>query len=162
MNATIAPTIKAGTVLVDGISVGTVAKVDHDGLWSDGHGIRVNGFEWVATTLAGEIFDGFKTRKAAAARLARHAEPLTVSDVRIGDYMGDRFIQASVTWQGHHAEVSRYPHETGWVVDAFFRPGTFFPVWSNGAGSRYTRAHVLQGEHATAADAALIESGVTL
>src|SRR5262245_5184025 len=146
-------TVRAGTVLRAGVPIGTVDKISHDGLWADNQRDRMGGTEWVATATDGTTFDGFDTRKAAVARLAQSVEPLTVTNVRWETNHYGRFLSASVSWEGHTALVSRYPSETAWVVDAFFQPGTFFPVWSNGEGSRFTRAHVLKADQAAAVDA---------
>jgi len=148
-------TVRAGTVLRDGVPIGTVEKISHDGLWADNHRVRMAGTEWVATATDGTTFDGFDTRKAAVARLAQSVEPLTVTNVRRETNHYGRFLAATVTWQGHTALVSRHPQETHWVVDAFFQPGTFFPVWSHGEGARYSQVHVLKDDQATAVDAAV-------
>lgn len=156
-------TIKnTGEVLADGVSVGTVEKVVHDGLWATAYGIRAGGAEWKGTAPDGTVFDGKDKRKDAAKMLVLHAQPLTVSKVSTGDRMGQRFIEATVCWQGHTAMVSRYPGEEAWVVDCFYTPGAFMPAWSNGAGSRYTRAHVLKPDQAAAVDAAVLAAEVTL
>ena len=155
-------TIKNNEVLVDGVSVGTVEKIVHDGLWATAYGVRAGGTEWKGTAPDGTVFDGLDKRKDAAARLVRYAEPLTVSSIGIEDYCGRRYIKAMVSWQGNSASVSQYPGEDYWVVDAFWTTGSIMPVWANGGGSRVTRARVLAGEQLDAVNAAVAESGITV
>lgn len=156
------PTIKRNEVFVDGVLVGTVEKIVHEGLWATGYGVRAGGIEWKATAPDGTVFDGHDKRKDAARMLVLHAQPLTVKSVKVDDWSGRQFIGATVSWQGHTAMVSRYPDEDVWVVDAYYTPGAFMPRWSNGAGSRYTRAHVLQAEQAAAVDAAVTAAGLSI
>jgi hypothetical protein len=154
--------IRKNDVYADGNLVGTVEKIVHDGLWATAYGIRAGGTEWKGTATDGTVFDGFDTRKAVANMLARHAQPLTVDNVKVDNWMGERFIYASVSWQGITAIVSQYPTEDFWVVDAFFNAGSMMPAWSNGSGSRSTAAHVLKADQAAAVDAAVEASGITI
>lgn len=147
-------TISKGNVLVNGKIVGTVEKITHDGLWAGSYGIRAGGTEWQGTATDGTVFGGYEKRKDAAAALERHQRPLTVENVGYGEWMGNRFIRATVSWQGFTAMVSQYPEETYWVVDCFYTPGAFMPAWSNGEGSRYTKAHTLKDDQAWAVDKA--------
>lgn len=155
-------TIKKNEVYVGENLVGTVEKIVHDGLWATAYGVRAGGTEWKGTAPDGTVFDGGDKRKDVANLLARHAEPLTVTKVEIGDYAGRKFIGANVSWQGNSAFVSQYPHEDFWVVDCFFRTGAVMPTWSNGSGSRFTAAHVLKADQAAAVDAAVKAAGVVI
>lgn len=154
--------IKKNNVYADDVLVGTVEKIVHTGLWATAYGVRAGGTEWKGTAPDGTVFDGHDKRKDAAKMLARHAEPLTVTNVKIDDWMGERFVYAAVSWQGNTAIVSQYPSEDFWVVDAFFNAGSMMPAWSNGSGSRSTAAHVLKGEQADAVNAAVKAAGVTI
>jgi hypothetical protein len=159
MNATVK--VQKGTVYADGTPVGTVEKLTHDGLWSTAYGIRSGGTEWVGTAPDGTTFSA-DTRKDAAAKLSRYAEPLSVTSVKVDHYMGNALVSASVSWQGNTACVSQYPEETFWVVDAFWACGAYMPTWSNGTGSRCTRVHVLKPEHAQAVDTAVAAARLSI
>jgi len=152
--------ISGGRVYADGTFVGKVEKVTHDGLWAGAYGVRAGGVEWIATAPDGTKFSQEK-RKDAAAMLERHSRPLVVENVHVGDWMGHKFIGATVSWQGYTAMVSRYPEESGWVVDAWFTPGCLMPAWSHGRGSRVTRNHILTGDQARAVDTATAEMSVS-
>lgn len=160
---------KDGTVTRDGDVIGKVVKEVPDGLHirGQGGGLHVSFSQkplWFAHDKDGTRIseDGCDTRKAAVQAVANHAEPLTVSDVRLERELGgDRaFIHASVSWQGNHTSVSRYPHERGWVIDMLIVAGSFFPAFSNGSGTRFTKPRFLNGAQHDAANAAAVEAGL--
>lgn len=105
---------------------------------------------------------GEDTRKAAVRRVELHAQPLAVNDMKLEYGLGSdvQCIVASVTWQGHYCGVSRYPHESAWIVDSLFMPGTMMPVFSNGTGTRVTTARALKGEQEAAATAEAVRLGL--
>lgn len=157
-----------GSVMVDGAEIGRVEKVMRQGMFATIVGASYAAGEgtpyWIPYAADGKQLSeyGYDTRKRAVALVEKHAQPLAVSDVRTERGWGDdrQFVQAAVTWQGYYFGVSRYAHESDWVVDFLCTPESICPVFSNGAGTRYTAAKVLKPEFADAATAAAIAAGV--
>lgn len=155
-----------GVVIRDGANIGYVKKEIRQGLFSTmlGASYSTEGKSyWIPFADDGtKLSDGYDTRKRAVSRIEKHAQPLSVSDVRIEHGWGSdrKFVHAAVSWRGYYFGVSRYAHETEWVVDFLCTPESIMPVFSNGAGTRYTRAQVLKPEFAQAATDAAIAAGV--
>jgi len=141
-----------GTVTLDGKVIGQVVKHEPDGLHIRGMSVSLSSKPlWIPTAADGTVLDehGLDTRKAAVKLLEQYAQPLEVADLKVEDGLnlsGKQCVTATVTWQGIRASVSRYPHEKAWVIDCLFNRGSFFPAFSNGTGTRYTRPHFLRGE----------------
>jgi hypothetical protein len=93
-------------------------------------------------------------------RIVKYAAPLTVTDVRVESGWTGRYVSAQVAWRGYSFMVSRYAHESAWVVDMLIKPGAFMPTFANGPGSRVTRAYTLLDELADATTNAAITAGV--
>lgn len=155
MSATV--TVKrTGEVVADGVVAGRVEKRESESLFG------YSRMQWIAYDADGaELGNGYDTRKRAADRVAQNAEPLRVTHVKRGTgWSGQEFASLIVSEAGTSFCVSRYATEDVWVVDALFQPGTMMPVFSNGDGSRVTRAYTLKDEYADAATKAAIEAGV--
>jgi hypothetical protein len=105
-------------------------------------------------------------QRDAVRHLDRATRPAAVEGMRISEGWTGRFYEASYSWEGNHVSVSSYPSEVDedgnrvWVVDSLTPCGAFFPHFSNGAGTRVTRAQVLHPEHARAVSEALAASGL--
>jgi hypothetical protein len=144
-----------GDVLVNGELAGRVVKEERPGLFGS---VRT---EWVAYAANGEELTGdYDTRTRAVQRVVKSVAPLEVSDVkRETGWTGD-YVSAHVSIAGASFFVSRYAHEPFWVVDALFNPTSMMPVFSNGGGTRATKAYTLNGEMAEVTTHAAIDAGV--
>ena len=153
-------TSKDGTVTnAEGVVIGRVQKRTlNAGLYETDQGVSFTSgkAQWFAFNAAGQQLNthGDDTRKRSVLRVEKDAEPLTVTNMKAGrGPMGSPMVSAEVRWAGNYCAVSRYPSERAWIVDCIILAGTFFPVFSNGTGTRYTESRCLQGEQAAAADA---------
>lgn len=162
---------KDGTVSNDGTVIGSVKKVDPTDplhIRGEGMGTRISFSTkpmWYAFTAEGTPLHeiGFDTRKRAVQRVENASKPLVVSDVKTETYMGDptrTYVNASVSWEGNYASVSRYPGERAWVIDMYMSEGSFMPAFANGSGTRYTKPNMLQGPLHNAANAAAVAAGL--
>lgn len=156
-----------GTVTVDGKAAGRVEKEMRQGIFGTALGVSASAGGtpyWIPYLADGtRLHGGYETRKRAVARIAKHVQPLTVEKVELETswWPAERkYVSAWVTFQGHSFGVSRYADEPHWVVDCYFTPDSMCPAWSNGSGSRVTRAHVLKDEMHDAATAAAEAAGV--
>lgn len=155
-----------GAVMQDGKTIGRVEKVMRQGVFATILGASYSGDGtpyWIPYAADGTQLNeyGYDTRKRAVALVEAHAQPLAVSDVKVESsfFGGARFVSAWVKFKGYSFGVSRYASESEWVVDCLFTPGTMMPSFSNGTGTRVTRAHVLKPEMAEAATKAATEAG---
>jgi hypothetical protein len=156
-----------GTIMQDGKPIGRVEKVMRQGVFATilGASYSTEGTPyWIPYGADGKALNeyGYDTRKRAVALVEAHAQPLAVSDIKVeSSFFGGRpFVSAWVKFQGYSFGVSRYANESQWVVDCLFTPGTMMPTFSNGAGTRFTKARVLKPEMAEAATKAATEAGV--
>lgn len=122
---------------------------------------------WYGYDRLGELVTssfGEDTRKRAVHLVGQAAQPLVVRDVKIAysPIAGVPFIEARVDWAGNTLFVSRYADEDGWTVDALFNRGSSCPVFSNGAGTRFTARNVLTELPAAAVDAEVARLGISL
>lgn len=151
----------------DGTIIGHVKKDIRQGLFATAVGASYSGsgtayyipYAGDGTCLSE---DGYPTRKRAVARIEAHAKPLTVTDVRVETGLGTyaKLVSAMVGYRGYTFGVSRYANETDWTVDFLSTPDSIMPTFSNGTGTRATRAHVLKPEMAEAATRAAIDAGL--
>jgi hypothetical protein len=149
-----------GTVTVDGKTVGRVEKrmeqrgfaYTESAVW---YPVNADGVQ-----LGGRF--GCDTRKKAADLVARDAQPFKADGFKVERDFSDSasFVSGWVTYRGHTFGVSRYATEQHWIVDYYAAPGAFCPTFSNGSGSRCTRAQVIGDEYADRVTAAAVAAGV--
>lgn len=159
---------REGVVLADGKNVGYVKKEMRQGLHATLLGVSYGLGEgtpyWIPFTADGTRLceEGYPTRKRAVDRLVKHAQPLRAEDFRVEYGIGSnsKCVTGWVRWQGFSAGVSRYAGEDYWVVDFLATPDSLMPVFSHGAGSRYTSLRTLKPEMADVATAAATAAGV--
>jgi hypothetical protein len=159
-----------GVVTRDGENIGHVQKEMRQGIFGTLLGASYSGSGtpyWTPFAADGTQLSeyGYDTRKRAVQRLADHAEPMTVSGLQVsqGGLMSDwsrRFVECTLRFQGHSFGVSRYATESAWVVDFYWSPDSIMPNWSNGSGTRVTRANVLKDEAASFVTKAATEAGL--
>lgn len=142
---------REGVVTRDGKIIGHVKKEMRQGIFQTilGASASASGTPyWVPFAADGTQLNeyGYDTRKKAVDMLVKHVEPMTVSGLKIDTYYGRRFIDATFKFKGHTFGVSHYADESAWVVDFYMSAESFFPAWSNGAGTRVTGAKVLKGD----------------
>lgn len=146
-------TVKTGQVWIDNRIIGTVKKVEAKRY---GFGPATNAYQ--ATTKNGDDVGTFDRRKDAIQHLAKATAPTHLDDVKVVDNGDGRFVSAGLYHSGAYFGISRYGHETDWTIDFYMSPGAFCPRFSNGAGTRVTRRHVLP-ENLTAFVDSLIDFG---
>lgn len=158
---------REGVITVDGTVVGHVKKEMRQGLFATALGASYSGGGTAYWTPFGDDGTqlseyGCDTRKRAVDLVVKHAQPLSVSDVKLEYGLGvdAKCVTAWVKWRGYAFGVSRYAHESEWVVDCLFTPASMMPTFSHGTGTRYTRLSVLKPEMADAATRAAIDAGV--
>lgn len=108
-----------------------------------------------------------RTQRDAAGRVFKHAQPLTVSDVRMvwadlleGLTLYPRpVLVGTVRERGAYWSVSRLEGERYWIADAHFT-ATGAPAWSNGTGSRVTVPHVMDERSTALLDAEVTRQGL--
>lgn len=155
-----------GVVSRDGAIIGHVKKEMRQGLFATmlGASYSTEGTPyWVPFGGDGtKLADGYDTRKRAVQVIERVAKPLTISGFTTeSGWMSDRkFVSASVEEKGFYFGVSRYADESYWVVDYLSTPTSIMPVFSNGSGSRVTRARVLPDDIGAKVTDAAIAAGV--
>lgn len=160
---------REGIVSSDGTPIGKVVKEMRQGLFmalSTAIGVGYSGAGtpfWIPFDVDGkQLSDGYDTRKRAVERVSSHAKPLTIDGFKIEQgFMGSGyFLSAWVTYQGFSFGVSRYPSESLWTIDCLFTPDSMMPTFSNGSGTRFTRAKGLKEEFDKATTEAAIASGL--
>lgn len=157
---------REGVVTRGGKTLGHVKKEMRQGIFATalGAGYSAGGTPyWVPFADDGtKLHNGYDTRKRAVARIAAHAEPLTADGFKVETGLGTslRCVSGWVKFKGYALGVSRYAHESQWVVDFLSTPDSIMPQFSNGTGTRCTRAQVLQPDAAKAATDAAIAAGV--
>jgi hypothetical protein len=150
----------------DGTIIGHVKKEIRQGIFATLIGASYSGNGtpyWIPFADDGtKLSDGYDTRKRAVKRIEDHAQPLTVSHLEIETGLGSyqKCVTASVRFQGYWFSVSRYANEGYWVVDAMATPDSIMPVFSNGTGTRATRARALKDEFADAVTKAATDAGL--
>jgi hypothetical protein len=154
-----------GVVTRDGKIIGHIKKEMRQGIFATLIGASYSGSGtpyWIPFTDDGtRLSDGYETRKRAVKRIEDHAEPMNVPRVEVKEsWTGQKFISASVNYQGHHFGVSRYASESAWFVDFYMSPDSIMPVWSHGDGDRTVNKKALLGEAHEAADRAAIAAGI--
>jgi hypothetical protein len=153
-----------GVVTRDDTVLGHVKKEMRPGMFaallgSDSEGTPA----WVPFAGDGtRLSDGCDTRKRAVSLIEKHAQPLTVSDLRTEYGLGSdrKCVTAGVSFRGYYFGVSRYANEPHWVIDYLSTPESIMPTFANGTGTRATRAHILKEEMSQAATDAAIAAGV--
>jgi hypothetical protein len=158
--------VKRGTDVI-----GQVRKVMEQGIFSTMLGVSASGGgtpRWYATAADGTDLTpdyGQDTRTKAVRLIEQYTRPPSVDSIRreqawgMGVGPASEFIAAGLTYQGHSMGVSRYPHEPYWIVDSYMPRGAFMPSFSNGSGTRVTRATILKGEGHALVTGAAIEAG---
>jgi hypothetical protein len=159
-----------GAVMLDGAQIGTVVKEMRQGIFATLMGASYSAAGtpyWVPFDADGtKLSDGYDTRKRAVSRVEKQAQPMTVEHVKVENYYGlfsteeRKYVSAWVSYKGFSFGVSRYATEDYWVIDTYYTPDSIMPVFSNGGGTRVTRARVLQGDAEKAATDAAIAAGV--
>lgn len=153
-----------GVVTRGGAIIGHVKKEMRKGLFGQLLGTDSEGSPWwIPFSDDGtRLSDGYDTRKKAVARIEKHARPMTADGFKLEYGLGSstRCVTGWVTFRGFAFGVSRYADESVWVVDYYSTPDSIMPVFSNGTGTRATRAQVLKGEAAQAATDAATAAGM--
>jgi hypothetical protein len=128
-------------VLVGGVLRGTVVKTQHETSIYAAIGNRPGPVKWlVRDTNGADVAPMQDTRARAVSILIECTDAPKVTNPHIDTWYSNQFVSATLHYKGYVLGVSRYPNEDEWIVDFKARPGCLMPEFSNGAGSRCTRA----------------------
>lgn len=143
-----------GTVLNEnGEVIGRIRKVTRESIASF-YGAAEK-FNYQAEDMSGTPVGWPKVKRRDAVRILEEYAKAPTAEFSIepsarhflgGGPAGETFVNGSIHWRGYTFGVSRYENESYWVVDFLMNPGSFFPAFSNGAGTRVTACHTLKGD----------------
>lgn len=138
---------REGIVTVDGVTIGRVVRTHGETVASVLLGTE-GPVVWKAVSADGNELTAreYETRKRAVAVVVEAAQPTTVGKIHQGTDMmtGRAYLACSLMHKGSYFGLSRYPGESGWVVDYLHPLGQIMPTWSNGEGTRVTAAYVIK------------------